>query len=93
MGMERKPFTVSEEEKALLELLREHPELEGPVKGILNAANREGIGANEVEDELIKAVRRLGQETLRSWANRRARRIEEDMEERNPPMHRHKKKR
>lgn len=91
--MEQKPFIVSEEEKSLLELLREHPELDGPVKDILNAANREGAGANEVEEELIKAVRRLGQETLRSWANRRARRIGEEMEERNPPMHRHKKKR
>lgn len=91
--MDQIPFIVNEEEKALLELLREHPELDKPVKRILSAANREGAGASEVEEELIEATRRLGQETLRSWAKRRSRQIEEEMEECKPSMHRHKKKR
>lgn len=91
--MEHKFTNLSETEKELLALLREHPELEDPLRRIVKLANRDGAGAHRVEDELIKEVRQLGQKTMSSWAARQARQVEEEMEDVSPAMHRHKKKR
>jgi Zn-dependent M32 family carboxypeptidase len=90
--MDSEHIELSETEKELLGLLREHPELAEPVRRIVKLANKDGAGAHRVEDELIEEVRRLGSKTMSSWAQRQARRVEEEMEGRSPPMHRHKKK-
>lgn len=90
--MDKKPFTVTEEERVLLEQLRGQPKLEAAVRGVLDAAKREDCVADEVESELIEATRVLGREAMCSWGERKARGVEEEMEEEKEARHRHKKK-
>jgi len=93
MGMEQEPFDASEKEKELLKLLRNHPQLSERMKRIAEVANTDGAVADQVEEELIEQLRRLGNETMSSWAKRQAGQVENQMEEESPRMHRHKKKR
>jgi len=90
--MDSERIELTETEKELLALLREHPELGEPVRRIVKLANKDGSGAHRVEEELIEEVRKLGRKTMSSWAQRQARQVEEEMENRSPPLHRHKKK-
>lgn len=91
--MDEKQITVSKEELEMLVLLRGQPDLKEAVGDVLSAAKHEGWDANEVEERLIEATRKLGRAAVGSWAAGKAARVEEEMEEVEPPLHRHKKKR
>ena len=62
------------------------------VKEVLNLAEAEEWDANKVEGELITATRKLGRATVGSWAASKAAQVEEEMEQSEPSLHRHKKK-
>jgi len=91
--MDEKQITVTEDELEMLALLRRQPDLNEAVQEVLAMARHEGWDANEVEEKLIEATRKLGRATVESWAVGRASQVEEELEQVEPPLHRHKKKR
>ncbi|MGB5834966.1 MAG: hypothetical protein WBG92_23690 [Thiohalocapsa sp.] len=63
-----------DEDTKLLELLNRHPELKQRVRALADIAeDADGdlVRADEAERRVIEEVRRIGQETLRSWAEAR----------------------
>lgn len=91
--MDEKRIKVTEEELEMLALLRKQPDLSEAVHEVLSLAKHEGWDANEVEAGLIEATRKLGRATVGSWAAGKANQLEDEMEQVEPPLHRHKKKR
>lgn len=63
-----------DEDTKLLELLNRHPELKQRVRALADIAeDSDGdlVRADEAERRVIEEVRRIGQETLHSWAEGR----------------------
>lgn len=93
--MRKKHQPVSEEEAALLEAMRRHPDLRERFEAILHLAEESRAGevrtADQVEGMLIEEVRRLGQATLRDWAAGARDHLEADLAERAVGVHRGKK--
>ena len=89
--MDEKRIKVTEEELEMLALLRKQPDLSEAVHEVLSLAKHEGWDANEVEAGLIEATRKLGRATVGSWAAGKANQLEDEMEQVEPPLHRHKK--
>ena len=70
-----------DEDTKLLELLNRHPELKQRVRALADIAeDADGdlVRADEAERRVIEAVRRIGQETLHSWAEGRIARGEDE---------------
>ena len=87
---------LSLEELQLIERLREHPELMERFRTILEiTASGEGPlkRADEVEDQLIEEMRRLGNATMKSWASRAERTVAEQLKQKDPSAGVRKKKR
>lgn len=91
--MDEKLITVTKKEIEMLVLLRRQPDLNEAIQEVLAMAQHEGWDANEVEERLIEATRKLGRATVGSWAAGKANEVEEKLEQVEPPLHRHKKKR
>jgi hypothetical protein len=73
--------TRVDEDAKLLELLNRHPELKQRVRALADIAadaNGDLVRADEAERRVIEEVRRIGQETLHSWAEERIARGEEE---------------
>jgi hypothetical protein len=73
--------TRVDEDAKLLELLNRHPELKQRVRALADIAeDTDGdlVRADEAERRVIEEVRRIGQETLHSWAEGRIARGEEE---------------
>jgi hypothetical protein len=74
MGMTKKKFTshpLTDEEKQLIEQLREQPALRVRFQNILGLTRPEGAArktADEVEGLLIEEMRRLGHAGMSQWA-------------------------
>lgn len=90
--MEETDFELSVEELKLLKLLRRDANLNEAVKEVLSLAEAEEWDANKVEGELITATRKLGRSAVSSWAASKAAQVEEEMEQSEPSLRRHKKK-
>jgi hypothetical protein len=70
----------ADEDTKLLDLLNRHPQLKQRVRALADIAeDAEGelVRADEAERRVIEEVRRIGQETLHSWAQARIARGEE----------------
>jgi hypothetical protein len=70
-----------DEDTKLLELLNRHPELKRRVRALADIAeDADGdlVRADEAERRVIEEVRRIGQETLHSWAQGRIVRGEDE---------------
>ena len=70
-----------DEDTKLLELLNRHPELKQRVRALADIAedvDGDLVRADEAERRVIEEVRRIGQETLHSWAQGRIARGEEE---------------
>jgi len=90
--MDEKLIATTEDELELLALLRKQPELDEAVREVLGLVKHGGWNADEVEGKLIEATRKLGRATVSGWAAGKAAQVEEEMEECEPRLHRHKKK-
>jgi hypothetical protein len=87
---------LSAVEVKLIEQLREHPELMERFRTILEiTANADGPvkRADEVEDLLIEEMRRLGNTTMESWANRAEKTLGEQLKQKDSSAGVRKKKR
>jgi hypothetical protein len=91
--MDEKKVKVTEDELEMLALLRKQPDLQDAVREVLAMAKHESWDANEVEEKLIEATRKLACATVASWATDKAEQVEGEMEQVEPSLHRHKKKR
>ncbi|HYG34384.1 MAG TPA: hypothetical protein VEC99_06345 [Clostridia bacterium] len=81
------PTKLSLAEEQLIQQLRAHPELMERFQTILEiTANAGGPikTADEVEALLIEAMRRLGNATMESWANRAERTLGEQLQQKDP---------
>ena len=80
--MAEKKASLSSREKRLLAKLGEHPELFDRVESILNLTSQEGSGAvksvDEIESLLIEELRKLGNQTLTSWAVNAEQKVSDD---------------
>jgi hypothetical protein len=88
------PFT--DEEKQLIEQLREQPELLARFQSILGLTRNEGSAlktADEVEGLLVEEVRRLGQTGMSQWATRAEERVGREFKQQEPQARSRKKKR
>ncbi len=90
--MDEKLIAATEGELELIELLRKQPELNEAVREVLGVVKHGDWNADEVEGKLIEATRKLGRATVNSWAGGKAAQVEEEMEQCEPSLHRHKKK-
>jgi uncharacterized protein with PhoU and TrkA domain len=80
IGMKKKPASIhlSEKEQALIQQLRKHPDMAARFESILALANaKDGPlkTADEIEDLLIEEVRKLGNQTMTTWAQAAEERI------------------
>ena len=88
--------TLSPQEIQLIEQLRQHPEILERVQNILQIArNEEGPlkSADEVEELLIQAMRRLGSATMHQWAIGAEERVSTELKSQDPAVRSRKKKR
>ena len=71
--MKDKPAAKKSSEEQLVERLRAHPEMMERFEAILGLTES-GEGpirkADDVEDQLVEEVRRLGKMTMREWAKK-----------------------
>jgi phosphoribosyl-dephospho-CoA transferase len=87
---------LSQQERRLIEQLRQHPEMMERVQSLLEIArNAEGPlkTADEVEELLIEEMRRLGNATLSHWAIQAEERVSEELKSQDPTVLSRKKKR
>jgi hypothetical protein len=88
------PF--SDQEKQLIEQLREHPELLERFQSILGITRNEGTAlktADEVEGLLIEEMRRLGHAGMSQWATRAEEHVGREFKQPEPQARSRKKKR
>jgi hypothetical protein len=88
------PFT--DEEKQLIEQLREQPDLLARFQSILGLTRNEGAAlktADEVEGLLIEEMRRLGHTGMTQWALRAEERAGREFKQQAPQARSRKKKR
>lgn len=87
MSKTRKKEQKKSREEHLLERLREHPELFERFEAILGLGDV-GDGAlrsaDEVEEDLIEEVRKLGNQVMGDWAQGTEKRAAEQLLEREP---------
>lgn len=86
---------ISQEERRLVERLRQRPEMMARVQSILDiAAEASGSkSADEVEALLVEEMRQLGNTTMRDWAGGVQERLGAGLREKNGSLRRRKKKR
>lgn len=80
--------------KSLEERLREHPDLYARISQLIDVVENAGgdvVKADEAERRVIEEIRRLGQEALQGWAERRAASVERAAEA-DPQLQRKEKK-
>lgn len=87
---------LAAQEIGLVEQLRQHPEMKARIETILEIAY-DSAGplqtADQIEQRLIEAVRRLGQETMRQWATQAEGRVSHELKQQDPTVLSRKKKR
>jgi len=98
IGMVKKRALLNEEQKRLHDGLEKHPILLKRFQSILDLAQESGEdgrprSADEVESLLIDQIRKLGKETLESWAQRVERQVSEQHKATLPGMQQREKKR
>lgn len=83
IGMKNKsPIQPTEKEQRLIEQLRAHPDMAARFERILSLANcQDGPikTADEIESLLIEEVRKLGNQTMKSWAESAEDRLCQDL--------------
>lgn len=87
---------LSPEEMKLIEQLRERPLIRERVRRILEIGDStEGRlkSADEVEELLIEEMRRLGNETMTTWARHAQERVGRELKSEDPTVLKRKKKR
>lgn len=92
--MRKKQQEFTETEAALVERMRRHPHLRERFEAILSLAEGgEGeVGtADQVEGMLVEEVRRLGNATMRDWAEGAREKLQADLAKRERGVHRGKK--
>lgn len=87
---------LSPAEKALIEQLRQYPEMMERVQSILDLT-RSAEGplktADEVEELLVQEMRRLGHTSMQQWAVRAQERVTDELKRQDPTVRSRKKKR
>jgi len=85
----------SQEERRLVERLRQRPEMLARVQSILDIAAEAGGAktADEVEALLVEEMRQLGNTTMRDWAGGVQERLGAELREKNATLRSRKKKR
>lgn len=71
-------------ENDLVRRLLQHPELHGRVEELLRIvenADGDACTADETEEQIADQLRRLGQEAMQTWADRKLERVEQRYEE------------
>lgn len=81
------------EEKKLIEGLRRHPALMERMHSIMDLADNGQATADEIEALLVEEVRRLGANTMESWANSAEQQSAKEFKQQNPKSRYGKKKR
>lgn len=92
----KSPIHLSEKEQVLIEQLRKHPEMAARFESILALANATDgplKTADEIEDLLIEEVRKLGNQTMTSWAQTAEERISQELRRSQNDIKSRKKKR
>ena len=98
IGMLKKKFLsdpFTDEEKQLIEQLREQPELLARFQSILGITRNEGAALNtadEVEGLLIEEMRRLGHAGMSQWATRAEAHVGRAFQQQEPQARSRKKK-
>ncbi|HWG88337.1 MAG TPA: hypothetical protein VN679_11205 [Candidatus Acidoferrales bacterium] len=89
---ERKEF--SQEERELIERLRQRPEMMARVQSILDIAREAGGSktADEVEELLVEEMRKLGNSTMREWAGGAQERLTQELRAKDATLRSRKKK-
>jgi len=85
----------AQREERLLERLRAHPELLARFESILGLTEVEAgplRTADEIEEQLVQEVRRLGHEVMQDWAVRAEERVAKEVIEANAEVRLRKKK-
>ena len=97
VGMTKKKSSLNKKEKYLIELLRERPEMFERIESILSIAIEPCVGpvrsADEVESLLIEEIRKLGKETLESWARAAEQKVSEELKSSSRGLEQREKKR
>ena len=90
---EKAPF--SQEERQLIEQLRERPEMMARVQSILDIAAEAGGAktADQVEELLVEEMRKLGNSTMREWAGQAQEAMVRDLRQKDATLRSRKKKR
>jgi hypothetical protein len=93
--MKEEPAENKSREEQLVERLREHPEMMERFEAILGLTES-GDGpirkADDVEDQLVQEVRRLGNMTMREWAKKAEERAAQEFIQAHPKSRKLKKK-
>ena len=87
---------LTAEEAKLIEGLRRHPDMMARVQSILEIARNEDgplKTADQVEEQLIEEMRRLGQTTMSQWATQAEERVSTELKSQDPTVLSRKKKR
>lgn len=85
----------SQREQRLIERLRQRPELLERLENIVAISEAEGEKlptADEVEEQLVAEIRKLGHEVMGRWAQSAEARVAEDFQQKNPAAGVRKKK-
>ena len=91
-----RPIPASQAEAQLLERLRQHPEMMERVQNILDIAySTEGPlkSADQVEELLIREMRRLGNTSMHQWATQAEQRVSRELKAQDVTVRSRKKKR
>ena len=92
--MDKKHTSKKASDKALIERLNRLPHLRERVESILELAESDEQKAfDEVEELLIEEVRKLGNETMGSWASRQESLLAKELREGKVPVQQREKKR
>lgn len=82
------------EGRSLDERLREYPELRARIEGLVEIVENEGgdvVKADDAEERVVQEIRRIGQEALQGWAERKHRRLVREFDERDGVSRKEKK--
>jgi hypothetical protein len=87
--------TDSGRERSLDERLREYPELRARIEALVEIVENEGgdvVKADDAEDRVVEEIRRIGQEALQGWSERKHRRLVREFDERDGVSRKEKKR-
>jgi hypothetical protein len=84
----------SQEERELIERLRQRPEMMARVQSILDIAREAGGSktADEVEELLVEEMRKLGNSTMKEWAGGAQERLTQELRAEDATLRSRKKK-